>query len=66
VYSALSIIAIHFIGLHVLNAIFARSGYKWVVGISAPRKRKPASIISMQAGSGSSSGVNQFPLTARR
>jgi hypothetical protein len=30
VYSAFSTIAIHFIGLHVLNAIFARSGYKWV------------------------------------
>ncbi len=29
-YSAFSTIAIHFIGLHVLNATFARSGYKWV------------------------------------
>ena len=46
VYSAFLSIAIHFIGLHVLNAILVGSGDKW-----RRAKRKPAYIITMKAGS---------------
>ena len=42
VYSAFPTIAIYIIGLHVLNAILARSGDKW-----RRTNKKPAAIITM-------------------
>ena len=61
VYSAVSSIANHFIGLHVLNAILPRSGYKWRRIVLGSRTQSlPPPPVTCQSSAVRSSNLTRF------